>query len=194
MEKTNRTRLARIAGNMILRRGPREDMKRLWALGLVVLFGWAGRATAQVPSNDESAPLVLVRIIAMPDVQGRFDHMGVDNKTNRVFAAVYGNDSVEVLDVARGRRVHSMQAEFVRPQMALYLPDLNRIIVSNEGDGACKVFDADTYKLLDTVKFEPCPLERRDRSIAPLNLRPFGLVLSQQRHADESKSQLNEWR
>jgi DNA-binding beta-propeller fold protein YncE len=128
-------------------------MKRLFALSLVVLFGWASRAAAQMPSNDESAPLVLVRIISMPDVQGRFDHLGVDNKSNRVFAAVYGNDSVEVLDLARGKRVHSIQAEFVKPQMALYLPDLNRIVVSNEGDGACKVFDADTYKLLDTVKF-----------------------------------------
>jgi hypothetical protein len=128
-------------------------MNKLYAIGLVVLFGWAVTAAAQVPSNDESAPLVLVRIISMPDVQGRFDHMGVDNKTNSVFAAVYGNDSVEVLDVARGRRVHSMQAEFVKPQMALYLPDLNRIVVSNEGDGACKIFDADTYKLLNTVKF-----------------------------------------
>lgn len=103
--------------------------------------------------NDEFAPLVLVRIIPMPDVQGRFDHMTVDNKTNRVFAAVYGNDSVEVLDVARARRIHSIQAGFIKPQMATYIPDMNRIVVSNEGDGSCKIFDADTYKLIDTVKF-----------------------------------------
>lgn len=51
--------------------------------------------------------------------------------------------------MASGRRVHSMQPEFVKPQMALYLPDLNRIVVSNEADGACMV----SYKLLDTVKF-----------------------------------------
>lgn len=38
------------------------------------------------PSNVESVPLVLVRI-AMPDVQGRFDHMEIDLKTERVFAA-----------------------------------------------------------------------------------------------------------
>ena len=38
------------------------------------------------PSNVESVPLVLVRI-AMPDVQGRFDHMEIDRKTERVFAA-----------------------------------------------------------------------------------------------------------
>jgi hypothetical protein len=38
------------------------------------------------PSNVESVPLVLVRI-AMPDVQGRFDHMEIDLKTEQVFAA-----------------------------------------------------------------------------------------------------------
>src|SRR5579864_5977589 len=37
--------------------------------------------------------------------------------------------------------------------MVAYLPESNRIVVSNEGDGSCKVFDADTYKLIDTVKF-----------------------------------------
>src|SRR5260221_8690638 len=89
----------------------------------------------------------------MPDVEGRFDHMGVDAKSNRVLAAVYGNDSVEVLDVARGKRIQSIHAGFIKPQMAIYIPELNRIVVSNEGDGSCKIFDATTYKLVDTVKF-----------------------------------------
>jgi hypothetical protein len=74
----------------------------------------------------------------MPDVQGRFDHMAVDNKTGRLFAAVYGNDSVEVLEVQRGRRVHRIQAGFSKPQMVGYLPESNRIVVSNEGDGSCR--------------------------------------------------------
>lgn len=34
-----------------------------------------------------------------------------------------------------------------------YIPESNRIVVSNEGDGSCEVFDASTYKLIDTVKF-----------------------------------------
>ena len=37
--------------------------------------------------------------------------------------------------------------------MVLFIPELNRFVVSNEGDGACKIFDAETYKLIDTVKF-----------------------------------------
>jgi DNA-binding beta-propeller fold protein YncE len=130
-------------------------MKKSGAAWLAVLFALSTRTAAQEQalSNDEFAPLVLVRIIPMPDVQGRFDHMAVDSKTGRIFAAVYGNDSVEVLEVQRGRRVRSIQAGLSKPQMVAYLPESNRIVVSNEGDGSCKIFDAETYKLIDTVKF-----------------------------------------
>jgi DNA-binding beta-propeller fold protein YncE len=128
-------------------------MKNLSGMCLFLLFALIRAAAQDNPSNDEFAPLVLVRIIPMPDVQGRFDHMGVDSNTGRIFAAVYGNDSVEVLEVQRGRRVHSIQAGFSKPQMVAYLPESNRIVVSNEGDGSCKIFDADTFKLIDTVKF-----------------------------------------
>jgi DNA-binding beta-propeller fold protein YncE len=119
---------------------------------LVLLFSICGKAQETLPA-DETAPLVLVRIIPIPGVEGRFDHMAVDNKGGRVFAAIYGNDSVEVIDTARGKRVHSIQEGFSKPQMVAYLPDSNRIVVSSEGDGSCRIFDADTYKLIDTVKF-----------------------------------------
>jgi len=129
-------------------------VKRVYIPFLTVLLAFASRVTAQnAPSNDEFAPLVLVRIIPMPGVEGRFDHMAVDSRSGRVFAAVYGNDSVEVLDVQRGKRIHSIQAGFIKPQMVAYIPESNRIVVSNEGDGSCKILDADTYKLIDTVKF-----------------------------------------
>jgi DNA-binding beta-propeller fold protein YncE len=129
--------------------------KKSGAACLAVLFASFATLAAQeqAPSNDEFAPLVLVRIIPMPDVQGRFDHMAVDNKTGRLYAAVYGNDSVQVLETQRGKRVHSINEGLTKPQMVAYLPDSNRIVVSNEGDGSCKVFDADSYKLIDTVKF-----------------------------------------
>ncbi len=128
-------------------------MKRLRRVFLILLLAALTAAAQDNPSNDESAPLVLVRIIPMPDVQGRFDHLGVDTGTGRIFAAVYGDDRVEVIEVQRGKRVHSIQSGFTKPQMVAYLPDSNRIVVSNEGDGSCKILDADTYKLIDTVKF-----------------------------------------
>jgi DNA-binding beta-propeller fold protein YncE len=119
---------------------------------LVMFFSNCGAAQETLPT-DESAPLVLVRIIPIPGVEGRFDHMAVDNKNGRVFASVYGNDSVEVLDTQRGKRIHSIQEGFTKPQMVAYVPESNRIVVSSEGDGTCKILDADTYKLIDTVKF-----------------------------------------
>ncbi len=130
-------------------------MKRTCVPFLIVVLAFAVRVRAQeAPSNDEFAPLVLVRIIPMPGVEGRFDHMAVDNRSGRIFAAVYGNDSVEVLDVPRGRRIHSIKDPgFGKPQMVVYIPDSNRIVVSNEADGSCKIFDADTYKLIDSVKY-----------------------------------------
>lgn len=129
-------------------------MKRSCVAFLIVLSALSARVAAQdTLPTDESAPLVLVRIIPIPGVEGRFDHMAVDNKSGRVFAAVYGNDSVEVVDTARGRRTHSIQEGFIKPQMVAYLPDLNRIVVASEGDGSCKILDAETFKLIDTVKF-----------------------------------------
>src|SRR5579864_839135 len=129
-----------------------KPFRILQITAFVLLFSICGAAQETLPA-DETAPLVLVRIIPIPGVEGRFDHMAVDNKSGRVFASVYGNDSVEVLDTARGKRARSIQEGFSKPQMVAYLPESNRIVVSNEGDGSCKVFDADTYKLIDTVKF-----------------------------------------
>lgn len=129
-----------------------KPFRILQIFALVMLFSICGKAQETLPA-DETAPLVLVRIIPIPGVEGRFDHMAVDNMGGRVFAAIYGNDSVEVIDTARGRRVRSIQEGFSKPQMVAYLPDSNRIVVSSEGDGSCKIFDADTFKLIDTVKF-----------------------------------------
>ena len=129
-----------------------KPIRILLFFSFVILFSVCAAAQETLPT-DESAPLVLVRIIPIPGVEGRFDHMAVDNKTGRVFAAIYGNDSVEVIDTARGRRAHSIQEGFTKPQMVAYIPESNRIVVSSEGDGTCKVLDADTYKLIDTVKF-----------------------------------------
>src|SRR5216684_5978732 len=66
------------------------NVKRTCVPFLIVVLAFAVRVRAQeAPSNDEFAPLVLVRIIAMPGVEGRFDHMAVDNRSGRIFAAVY---------------------------------------------------------------------------------------------------------
>jgi WD40 repeat protein len=103
------------------------------------------------PSTDQ--PLILDRIIAVPGADGRFDHMAVDSKTGRVFSSVYGNDTVAVLDVHRSREVHTINGGLDEPQGVAFIPDLNRIVVTNSGDGSCKIFDGTTYEPVASVKF-----------------------------------------
>lgn len=107
----------------------------------------------EIPANEEFQPLVLDRIIPVPGAQGRFDHMAVDPATGRVFVAVYGDDTVAVLDVHRARQIYTIRTGLDEPQGVAYLPDLNRIVVSNSGDGSCSIFDGKTYKLIGSVKF-----------------------------------------
>lgn len=110
---------------------------------------------AQLPPSvdEESLPLVLDRIIPMPQAEGRIDHMTVDVVSGRIFAAVYGDDSVDVLDVHRSREIHLLQGALDEPQGVAYLPAADRVIVSNSADGACRVFDARTWQPLGSVKF-----------------------------------------
>ena len=105
----------------------------------------------EIPTKD--LPLVLDRIIAVPGAEGRFDHMAVDAKTGRVFASVYGDDSVAVIDVHRSRVIHTIRDGLNEPQGVAYLPDLKRIVVTNSGDGSCKEFDGTTYAPVGSVKF-----------------------------------------
>ena len=101
------------------------------AVSLAALSTISAASHAQEFVNDESAPLILTRIIPIPDTVGRFDHMSVDNERGLIFATVFGNDTVEVLQVQRGKRISTLSGEFSMPQAALYIPDLNRLAVSN---------------------------------------------------------------
>ncbi|HEV2116972.1 MAG TPA: YncE family protein [Terriglobales bacterium] len=123
----------------------------LWAFLCLALSLMA--AAQEIPVNEEFQPLVLVRIIPLRGAEGRFDHMTVDVKGGRIFAAVYGNDTVEVLDVHRGTRIHTISGGLNEPQGVAYIPESDHIVVSNSGNGACQIFDGATYKLIATVKF-----------------------------------------
>jgi hypothetical protein len=114
--------------------------------------GWHSLAQ-QIPPDDESEPLVLVRIIPMPSAEGRIDHMTVDTGTGRIFAAVYGNDSVDVVDVHRSREVAVLRGDLDEPQGVAFIPGARRIVVTNSGNGACAIFNDTKYERLGSVSF-----------------------------------------
>jgi DNA-binding beta-propeller fold protein YncE len=127
-------------------------MTRWKELAFFACLGFKALACGQEPPSVDQ-PLILDRIIAVPGAEGRFDHMAVDTKTGHVFASVYGNDTVAVLDVHRGREIHTINVGLDEPQGVAFLPDLNRIVVTNSGDGSCKIFDGTTYEPVASVKF-----------------------------------------
>jgi YVTN family beta-propeller protein len=101
--------------------------------------------------GQTSSPLRLVRTIPMPDVQGRIDHMFLDPQSGRLFVAALGNNTVEIIDTAAGKRIHSITG-LHEPQGILYLSGPNRLYVANGDDGTLRIFDGSTYQPLATIK------------------------------------------
>jgi len=91
-------------------------------------------------------PLTLAATITLAGVQGRIDHLAVDIAHERLFLAALGNNTVEVIDVKAGKRIHTIPG-LQEPQGLLYLADRNRLYVATGGDGACRIYDAADYKL-----------------------------------------------
>src|SRR5689334_22516788 len=110
------------------------------------LFVFASLATAQ-----SNAPLHLQKTIPLPDVQGRIDHMSIDVKNQRLFMAALGNNTVEVIDVKEGRRIHSIVG-MREPQGVLYLEEANRLYVANGDDGTLRIFDGTSYYPIKSIK------------------------------------------
>jgi len=88
----------------------------------------------------------------MPGVQGRLDHSAADLKGRRLFVAALGDNqnTVEVVDLKSGKRVASIPGQS-KPQGVFYSADFKKLFVANGTDGTCKIFDANTLKLIDSL-------------------------------------------
>ncbi len=63
----------------------------------------------------------------------------------------FDNKTVEVIDVAAGKQVHTISG-LEHPQQTYFDAPTNHLFVSSEGDGSVKVFDGTTFGLLATTK------------------------------------------
>jgi DNA-binding beta-propeller fold protein YncE len=106
---------------------------------------------AQAP---KPTPLKLTQTILLPGVDGRMDHMSVDAKGQRLFASGLANGTVEVVDLAAGKRVHTING-VKEPEGILFVPDLNLIYVADGDGGAVHAFDGQSYKLLHSASPVP---------------------------------------
>jgi YVTN family beta-propeller protein len=91
------------------------------------------------------APLRLERTIALPGVNGRIDHLSADTAGSRVFIAALGNNTLEVVDPATGKRLQTVRG-LNEPQGVLYLAESARVYVANGQTGKLHVYDGKTLQ------------------------------------------------
>ena len=103
-------------------------------------------------SMGQASPVLELKTrITLANVSGRMDHLGVDTKGERLFAAAFDNHTLEVVDLKANRQAHTI-TDLNQPQSAFYDASTNRLFVPCGGDGAVKIFDGSTFQLLQTVK------------------------------------------
>ena len=110
---------------------------------LAIVIAAASNCLGAPQSGD--APLQLKQTIALPGVEGRIDHFAVDAAGDRLFICALGNNTVEILDLHKGQRIHSITG-LGSPQGIAYIPELNRLFVANDKGGICKIYDAESYQ------------------------------------------------
>lgn len=117
-------------------------MRRL-ALLLVML-------EALAHADTQASPLALAQTCPLPGVQHRIDHFAIDAAGRRLFVSALGNHTLEVLDVAAGRRITSI-AGLNEPQGVAYVPSLHRIVAATRAGGTVTAFDGTSYRPLGTL-------------------------------------------
>jgi DNA-binding beta-propeller fold protein YncE len=120
-------------------------------LALVIAFSVGGNYLTAAESGD--APLQLKQTIALPGVEGRIDHFALDAAGDRLFVCALGNNTVEVLDLRTGERIHSITG-LGAPQGIVYIPELNRLFVANDKDGIFKIYDAKSFQAVEELNLK----------------------------------------
>jgi DNA-binding beta-propeller fold protein YncE len=98
-------------------------------------------------------PLELKQTIALRAVEGRIDHLTYDPAGERLFVSALGNNTVEVVDLRKGERIHSITG-LGSPQGILYTRDPDRLFVANDKGGILKIFEGKSFEPLGEVNFK----------------------------------------
>jgi YVTN family beta-propeller protein len=94
--------------------------------------------------------LTLKATVPLPGVRGRFDHFASDTNGHRIFVAALGNNTVEVIDTANAKRLHTITGQH-KPTGIAYVSQTRRLFVANGDDGTLKVFDGETYAVVKNI-------------------------------------------
>jgi DNA-binding beta-propeller fold protein YncE len=110
-------------------------------------------SSIRVVAAQSGAPLKLEQTIALPGVEGRIDHFALDASGERLFVCALGNNTVEVLDLRKGERIHSITG-LSAPQGIAYIPEFDRLFVANDKGGIFKIYDAKSFQPVGELNFK----------------------------------------
>jgi DNA-binding beta-propeller fold protein YncE len=106
-----------------------------------------------IAAHAEEKALKLKQTIPLPGVEGRIDHFALDASGERLFVCALGNNTVEVLDLRRGERIHSITG-LGAPQGIAYIPEFDRLFVANDKGGIFKIYDAKSLQVIGELNFK----------------------------------------
>lgn len=125
-----------------------DDCRSILTSGLLIAL--AGASICAAGAGESAPSFRLEQTIALPEVRGRIDHFAIDLAGKRLFVCALGNNSLEVLGLREGKRIHTITG-LGRPQGVAYLPTLGRLLVTNDSGGACNVYDGQSFAPLGIV-------------------------------------------
>jgi len=103
--------------------------------------------------HAQEKTLTLKQTIPLPGVEGRIDHFALDASGERLFVCALGNNTIEVLDLRKGERIHSITG-LGSPQGIVYIPELDRLFVANDKGGIFKIYDGKSFQQISELNFE----------------------------------------
>ena len=104
-------------------------------------------------AHAEQKTFKLKQTIPLPGVEGRIDHLALDAASDRLFVCALGNNTVEVLDLREGERIHSITG-LGAPQGIAYIPELDRIFVANDKGGICRIYNGKSFEAVGELDFK----------------------------------------
>lgn len=111
-------------------------------------------ALTQAAKSVDDAPLKLIQSVDLPNYSGDFDHFAVDLGGKRLFLAAEDHGTVEVFNLNSGTKMRTIEG-FEAPHSFLFMPEADRLLVTDSGKGLSKILDANNFKVITTVQITP---------------------------------------
>src|SRR6516225_5052854 len=105
-------------------------------------------AMVSAQQRPESSALRLVASTSLPGNSGDFDHFAADELGNRLFLAGEDQKTLEVFDLKTAHHIRSIGG-FGAPHSIFFLPESNRILVTDGGAGAVQILNGTDYSFVE---------------------------------------------